>query len=80
MLVSRELTKNKGIFGIITPGLGGFRSSSLVFWSHKTQHISRPISGLAPFYDAEITKPPPSFAFKTVSMGLGYYPDDRCLL
>jgi hypothetical protein len=30
-----------------------------VFWSHKTQHISRPISGLPPFYDAEITIPPP---------------------
>ena len=32
-----------------TPGQGIFRSSSSVFWSHKTQHVSRPISGLAPF-------------------------------
>jgi hypothetical protein len=52
------------MFGIITPGKGGFRSSSLVFWSHKTQHISRPISGLTPFYHAEITIPLPSFILR----------------
>ena len=56
----RLIEKIQGMFGIITPGQGGFRSSSLVFSSHKTQHISRPISGLTPFYDAEITIPPPT--------------------
>ena len=33
-----------------------------MFWSHKTQHISRPISGLAPLYDAALTSPPPNRA------------------
>ena len=33
-------------------GTSGSRHAlGLVFWSTKTQHISLPISGLAPFYD-----------------------------
>jgi hypothetical protein len=65
-----RLIGKKNVWYHNRPGKGGFRSSSLEFGvleshenqmkTHCTAYFTRPISGLTPFYHAEITIPLPT--------------------